>query len=167
MSCCVAAGRQGSGIGQPEAARELRRVAAARQLDQRQRIATGLGDNAVPDAIVQRARDHRLEQPPRVLVSEALDHQFEQPVQRIVLAGLPGPEDQPDRLGHQPTRHERENLRRGPVKPLRIVHQADQGLLLGGFAEKTQHGQADKETIRRLAGPQAECRGQRVTLRRG
>ena len=161
------AGRQRSGVGQSEAARQLRRVAAARQLEQRQRVAGRLGDDAVPDAIVQRARDHRLEQRSRVVVTETLDHELRQTAQHIVLAGLPGPEDQRDRLGEQPACDECEYLRRGPVKPLRIVHQADQRLLLGGIAQETQHGQADQETIRCLAGLQAERRGQRVALRRG
>ena len=161
------AGRQGSGIGQPEAARQLRRVAAARQLEQRQRVAGRLADDAVSDAIVQRACDHRLQQRSRVVVAETFDHELRQPLQLAVLAGLAEPEDQRDRLGEQPARDEREDLRRGAVEPLRIVDQADQRLLLGGVTQETQHGQADQETIRCLAGPQAEGGGQRFTLRRG
>ena len=83
------AGRQRSAVGQPEASRELCRVAAARQLEQRQRVAGGLGDDAVADAIVQPAGDHGLEQRPRVVVRQTLHGELREPRQRVVLAGRP------------------------------------------------------------------------------
>ena len=161
------ADRQRRGVGEPKAAGQLRRVAAARQLEQRQRVAGRLGDDAVPDAVVQRAGDHRLEQRSRVVVVEAFDHELRQTAQDVVLAGLPGPEDQRDGFGEQPACDKCEYLCRGPVEPLRIVHHADHRPIVGGFAQETQHGQADQEAIRCLAGLQAECRGQGVALRRG
>ena len=48
-----------------------------------------------------------------------------------------------------------------------VVDQADQRRVLGGLAEKAQHGEADQEAIRCFAATQAERRGQRVALRRG
>jgi len=43
----------------------------------------------------------------------------------------PHREHHADRVGRQPSRHEPENLRRGPVQPLRVIDQADQRPLFG------------------------------------
>ena len=47
-----------------------------------------------------------------------------------------------------------------------VVNNADQRLLLGDLGEQTQDGQADEESIRRIAGPQTERCAERLVLRR-
>ena len=160
-------GRERTGARQAEAARQLRRVAAPRQLQQRQRVATGLGDDAVSDPIVQRSRDHRLEQRSRVFVAETVDDELGQPADLAVVPQQTRREDDGDRFGAQAPCDEPEDLGRRPVEPLRVVDQTQERPFAGGFAEEAEHGQADQEAIRRLARPQAERRGERVALRAG
>ena len=64
-------------------------------------------------------------------------------------------------------RHERERLRRGPIQPLRIVHDADERALPGHLRQQAQDGQADREAIRSVPAPQAERGPERVVLRLG
>jgi hypothetical protein len=58
-------------------------------------------------------------------------------------AGLAHGEDQPDSLGAETARDERAALRRGPVEPLRVVHDADQRLPLRRRRHQAQPRQAD------------------------
>ena len=76
-----------------------------------------------------------------------------------------GREDQTDRLRRQAARHEPQDLRGGAIKPLLVIHQADQRLLLGRVGQQAQHGQTDQKAIRRRPGTQAERGPQRITLR--
>ena len=76
-------------------------------------------------------------------------------------------EDQPDRLGPQTTRHERQRLRRGRVEPLRVVDEADQRPLLGHVGQQAEDGQADEEPIRGIAVAQTERGAERFALRAG
>ena len=55
--------------------------------------------------------------------------------------GLPHREHQGHRFRQQPPRHEGKDLRRSPIEPLRVIHQADQRLLLGDLGQQAQHGQ--------------------------
>jgi hypothetical protein len=157
---------QGTRARQPEAARQLGRVAATRELEQRERVAGRLGDDAIADPVVQRPGDHRPQQGSRVVVAEALDHQLRQPAQLAVIARFTRREDERDRLGEHPAGDERDDLGRRAVEPLRVVDQTDQRPLLGGIAQQAQHREADREPIRRFPRPHAERRGQRVALRR-
>ena len=149
-----------------EAARQLSGVPAARQLEQRQRVAGRLGDDAIAYALVQRPCDHRPQQGSCVVVAQTLDDELRQVLHLAVCGRQAGREDDRDRLGDQPARNEPEDLGRRPVEPLRVVDQADERPFLGGFAYEVEHRQAHQEAIRHIAGPQAERRSQRVTLRR-
>ena len=75
-------------------------------------------------------------------------------------------EDQSDRLGLQAARDERNDLRRGAIEPLLVIHQADERLLLGHLGEQAEHGQRDEEAIRRRPGTDTKRRPQRITLRK-
>ena len=61
------------------------------------------------------------------------------------LAGNAGREHQADRIRRQATGHEPEDLGRGVIQPLRVIDQADQGVLLGHLRQQAQHGQPDQE----------------------
>ena len=64
-------------------------------------------------------------------------------------------------------RHERERLRRGLVKPLGVVHDPQEWLLLRHVREQAEDGQADEEPVRRVAAASSERGAERVALRAG
>ena len=96
-----------------------------------------------------------------------MDLQFRHARQLVLVERIPHGEDHRDGLRDESARHERKHLRRGLVEPLRIVDDADQGSLVGHIGEQAQDGKTDEEAIRSVPGLQAECRAQRVALRRG
>jgi hypothetical protein len=60
----------------PEPSRQLRRGQSARQLQDRERIASRLRDELVADALVEPRRDDRREQGARVLLGEPSERQL-------------------------------------------------------------------------------------------
>ena len=54
-----------------------------------------------------------------------------------------------DPFRQQAARHERERSGRCVVEPLRVVDQAQQGLLLGGIGEEAENRQPDEKRARR------------------
>ena len=99
---------------------------------------------------------HGFQQVPSVAVGEAPDHQFGQPGQRLC-AAVAGREDHRDRLGQQAPRNEGKRLHRHLVEPLRVIDDAEQGLIVGGCGHQAQHRQPDQETVRRC--PDAAAKG--------
>ena len=152
---------------QPEPARQLGGRPAARQLQQRQRVAARLGHDPIAHPLVERTRHHGLQQRLRITVVQPADDELRQPLEMPLAGRLAHGEDQPDRLGPQTARHERQRLRRRAVEPLRIVHDADQRPLLRHVGQQAQDRQADEEAIRRVAVAQAERRAERLALRAG
>ena len=63
----------------------------------------------------------------------------------------PGREHQRDRLGQQAAPDEPEHLGRGLVQPLRVVHHAQQRLLLGRLGHQAERGQGDQELVGAVA----------------
>ena len=70
-------------------------------------------------------------------------------------------------LGHESARNKGEGLRGRLVEPLRVVDEADQGLLVAGHRQQAQHRQPDQEAIRRWTGTQAERGAEGGLLRSG
>ena len=150
--------------GKPEPARQLPGRQPARQLDQGQRVAPGLGHDLVAHPLVQRRGQHRAEQRPRVVLPQAGHGEFAQSGQ--VRAWDAGPEHHGDRVGRQPPHRERQRLRRGPVQPLLVVDQADQRPVPGRLRQQAQGREADQEPVRRRPGGLAERGPQGLPLRR-
>ena len=148
---------------EPEPARQLRRGQSAGQLQQRQRVPPGLGDDPVPDPRVQRPGQHRIQQRPRIAGPQALDHELRQP--RHVARRVARREDQAHRFCVQAARREPQRLRGGVIEPVLVIDQADQRLLPGCTGQQAQHGQADQEPVRGGPGAEAEHGLQRLTLR--
>jgi hypothetical protein len=69
------------------------------------------------------------------------------------------------RFCQEPPRYKPKHLRRSPIEPLRVVHHADQGPLLGYLGQQAQHGQTHQEAIRGRTGHEAEGRAERIALR--
>ena len=61
-----------------------------------------------------------------------------------------------DRLRQQPPRHEHERLRRGPIKPVRVINHTQKRLLRGRLREQAQHRQPHQKPIRRVPRTQPE-----------
>ena len=74
-----------------------------------------------------------------------------QPGQLGLLVGLAHGEDQADRFGGEPASHEFQHLRGGLVEPLRIVYDADQGLIFGHVGQQGQYRQAQQKAVWRAA----------------
>jgi len=122
-----------------------------------------LGEDLLADPLIQRPGQHRVQQLARVRLRQAFDDQFGYP--RQVRVRLPGHEDQAHRFGYQAAGYERQRLHRGLVKPLHVVHQADQRPFRGHLRQQAQGGQADQKTVRRRSRAEAERGLQRLTLR--
>ena len=74
-------------------------------------------------------------------------------------------EHEDNRLRRQTPRHEREHLRRRPVKPLGVIDKAHQRMLLRGVREHAEHREPDEKSIGLRTGAQAEGDLQRPALR--
>ncbi|HEU0181033.1 MAG TPA: hypothetical protein VFR16_02500 [Agromyces mariniharenae] len=124
-----------------ERPRELRRAQPPRQFQQRERIATGLRQQAITHPRVDPAGDDRLEECASVVVVETLQPQLGQAVEFAVRGRLPDGEDHRDRVREQPPGNEGERLPGGAVDPLRIVDEAEHGLLRSRLGEEAQCGE--------------------------
>ena len=155
--------RQRKRVRQTEPAGQLSRRQPPRQLQQRQRVTARLRDQPLPHPLVQRNADRRAQQRARVTITQTLDHQLRQSLELITR--LTRHQHQRDRLRQQPPRHEHERLRRGAIKPLRVINHTHKRLLLGHLRQQAQHRQPDQKPIRRVPRPQPERHAQRVLLR--
>ena len=80
------------------------------ELQQRQRIATGLGDEPVTNLLVQMAGDGGSEQRLRVVAGEAVEGQLRQAAEEPLVGRLPDREQNPDGLGQQAPADELQDL---------------------------------------------------------
>ena len=111
--------------------------------------------------------DRGLEQRARIGIGQAPHRHLRQPRQLALVADLADREHQRDRLGIQAARDERQRLRRRAVEPLRIVDDAQQRPVPCRLGAQAEHREADEESIRRVAGAEAEGRAQRLALGAG
>ena len=106
-----------------EAAGQLGRARSVDELQQRQRIATGLGDEPVPNLLVQMAGDGGSEQRLRVVAGEAVEGQVRHAAEEPLVGRLPDREQNPDGLGQQAPADELQDLGGRGVEPLGVVDQ--------------------------------------------
>ena len=117
------AGRQGKGLLQAEAARELRGRQPSRQLHDRERIAARLDDDPFQHLLVEPCRQDGIEEGPCIPTAERLDAKLGEALKRI--DRLSRREDHRDPLGKETSRDEREHAGRRTVEPLRVVDDAE------------------------------------------
>ena len=129
------ADREGRHVGQREAARQLRGSHAPRQLQQRQRIATCLGDDPVADVVIESASDDSREQSARVLLGEPSQLQLRQAYELGFVGRLADSEHDHHRLRQQPSSDKSEDLTGGVIEPLRVIDQAQQRPLGGDLGQ--------------------------------
>ena len=149
---------------QTEATGQLPRRQPPRQLQQRQRIPPRLGDNPIPDSLIQLEPHCRAQQRAGVAVVHAAHLELGDVLK--LLARLARGEHDPDRLRQQATGDERQRQRRALIQPLRVVDDTQQRTLLGRLREQTQHRQPDEKAIRGSAGAQPEHDLHGLPLRR-
>jgi hypothetical protein len=149
--------------GEPETACPLGGPRPPCPLDQRQRITARLGDDPVPDPLIQRLGSHRVQQRPRVVLPQPSHCQLRQ--SRRVAARNLGCEDQAHRLRSQAPGHEPQHLGRGVIRPLLVIDQAQQRPLPRHLGQQAQHRQANHEPVRRRPRTDSERGPQRITLR--
>jgi len=108
------------------------------------------------------------EQGVRRLGVEACELELGQPG-AVHRGGLPRPrgDDDGHGVGEQPPRGEDERARRRPVEPLEVVHEHDDGALLGEHAEQPERRRADEVPLAGVHHGQSEGAAQRRRLRCG
>jgi hypothetical protein len=134
----------------------LRCRQAARQLEQRERVAARLGDDSLAYRVVHRPGNDGRQERLRIVTVEAANGEIAQPAEPVLLAGLTCGEEKPDGLGHQPTRGEGERLDRRPVDPLRVVDEAEERPFVRHRRQERQGGEANEEAVRRAPATQAK-----------
>ena len=92
-----------------EAARRLRCADAPRQVDQSERVAARLGDDAVAHAVVERTRDGSHVQGARIRSGQPAQRQLGQAVEVVPGRWLADGHHDPDRFRQQPARDEAED----------------------------------------------------------
>ena len=161
------AARHRHGLGHPVAAGELCGRHRARQLQQRERVAARLGDDAAPHPLIEVDVGRGLEQRARIGIGQAPHRHVRQSRKLALVADLADREDHGDRLGLQTARDERQRLRRRTVEPLRVVDDAQQRPVPRRLGAQAEHCEADEESIGWVAGAEAEGGAQRFALGAG
>jgi hypothetical protein len=145
----------------------LPRGERGRQLQQRQRVAAGLLQQAAADRGGEPAGPALLQQRRGGVGVQAGKAQLAHPgrVHRAPLAA-PQRDQQRDRLGLQPARGERQRRKRRRVRPVGVVDQAQQRPFLGVLRQQRERGHRHQEPVGGLARLQPERDPQRARLRR-
>ena len=159
--------RQRLEVRRAESARQLRRRQPTRQLQQSKRVAARLGDDPVADAFIQAPGDGGMQQRRCVTLIQPAHDELGKSREILCRAGLAHREDQADRLRQQAARDERQDLGRGPILPVRVIHHADERAVLRHLRQQAQHRQSNEKAVWRVAGTEPERRGQRIALRGG
>ena len=92
-----------------EAACQLRRAHAPRQIEQSERVAAGFRDDAVADAVVEPTRDGAHEQGARILLRQPAQPQLGQAVEVVPGIRLADSDHDRHRFRQQPSRDEAED----------------------------------------------------------
>ena len=124
--------------GQPESTGEICGPPGARQLEERERVSVAFADDLVADRRIERPVHIVQQQRPGIAVAESLDGQLRQPGEDLVADARTRGAHQRDPLGEQATADKGKDLCGGLVEPLRVVHDADQRLLLGGVCQEAE-----------------------------
>ena len=136
----------------------------ARQLEQRQRVAARLGDDLFPHARVDRSRERRGEQGAGIGAVESIEPELRQARQLTPLGRLADGEQECHALRQQTTCDEPEDLDGGVIQPLEVIHEAEQGLLMGSGSHQTERCETDEEAARWIATRKAKRNAEGVRL---
>jgi len=126
-----------------------------------------LGDDLVADGGIERAVHVVQQQRTCLAVAEPFKGQLGQPGEDVVADARTRGADERNPLSEDAASDETEDLGGGLIEPLRVVHNADERLLVGDQGEQCQGAEPHQEPIRRRPGRLAEYRRERVALRGG
>ena len=162
---------QVSRVRKGEPAGQVGGAPASVELEQGQRVAVGLLQDPGADALVERAWDDRRQQRPSRVFVQSVQPEFGQ-ARQVIRRGSswgrrPDREHQRYRLRQQAAPDESEDLGRGLVEPLRVVHDAQHRPLLGGLRHEAERRQGDQEPVRAISGGEPERDAEPATLRLG
>ena len=158
--------QRGHLLGQVDRARVLGRPVAGAQLDQRQRVAAGLGQHPGAQRSGQ-ARRLPVEQVGGGLGRQARDLDRRDPGRGERHRAVAGGEQDRHGVGLEPAGGEQEGVGRAPIEPLGVVDHDQQRRLGAQLGEEAQRAGADQEPAGRRALGQAERRAQRRGLGAG
>ena len=139
------AARDRHGDRQRETAAELRGGQSARQLEQRERIAVTLDDDAVEHLVVDTIGERRAQQHQRIGFVEAVDGELGQTAQ--VTRDGARPERERDTLVGQATGDEAECVRRPVVEPLGVVDDAQHRSFARQPRQEVERGESHEQPI--------------------
>ena len=120
---CV--GSCGAG-GKLEATGQLGGGHVRRQLEQGERVASGLGDDPVSDVAVEPAGDDARQQRAGILLGQPVETELGQTVEVVLGGRLAHRDHDRHRLGPHSSRDEAEDLGRGGIQPLRVLDETEQ-----------------------------------------
>jgi hypothetical protein len=123
-----------------------------------------LGHDSLAYLVVERPRQRRIEQRPRVGAVEARNEQAREAVQ-LVLGSLTHREHERETLRQETPRDEGERLGRDAIQPVCVVDETDERPFLGDLGQQAQDGERDEEPVGRLPDFQSKRRAKRGALR--
>ena len=145
------AGRQRPGAGKPKSAGELCGRHSARQLQQGERIAVGIGQDSIRNPLVQSTRNNGGQEQAGVSDGQSRDDKIGQSIEFGYVAGLTDREHHRDPFCEQPPRYEPQRQRRSSIQPLRVIDQTHQRAHLGRLRQQIQGRQGHHEVVRGAA----------------
>ena len=135
-----------------------------RELEEGEWVAVALRDELPVHRSIERPWRVSEEQRSRIPVPEAADRHLREPGKNMITDARSCRTDERDRLGQEAMSDKAEGLLRRLVEPLRVVDDADQGLLLGQLAHEREGREPDHEPVRSRAGTEPEHGRQRLAL---
>jgi len=136
-----------SRVGNWEATRQFGRGHAFRQFQQCQGISPCFGNDSIPNTGIDPSGDGCCKQSLSVVVGEAVQNQLRQPYEVAFLAGLSDTEKHQYRLGKNPSRHKPEDLAGRGIKPLGVIDDAQQRMLLREFSQQAKRRKGYEEAV--------------------
>ncbi len=157
--------RQRDQIRHPEPPGQLGGRKPSRELQQRERVPPGLGDDPVANAVVEAAGDDGRKQGARIFVVQPVEEKLRQAAQLRRRAGLAHGEHERDGFRKEAPGHEPEYLARGFVQPLGVLDDAEKRLFVGDPGEEGQGPERHEETVGWIPGREPEGDTQGPLLR--
>jgi hypothetical protein len=157
---------QGQHLRQSGKPRQLLRRQLGSGLEQGQRIAFHVGNQAIADAAIERAVGGRRDQLSARFGRKSVDLNLVDPRERRARRGLVHGDDQRDGFAVDPASDERQGLGRRRIQPLRIVDRTEQRLFLGHLRHQPEDGEPDDEPILHSTFDQTEGRREAIALQR-
>jgi ribosomal protein L37AE/L43A len=127
----------------------------------------GFRNHPIQDPLINRAGTERPQEFACIGAIKALDHKIRQSNELLRFTRLARRKDQPYRLDVQSTGDEGKDLRRRPIKPVRVIYDPQERPVAGGLRQQTECTECNQKGVRRTTTGQSECDADSLTLRCG